>query len=112
MSNNDGNKIYHNTTNLVDDELVQATEKAVFLKDRVMEVFKEFPEDKTPFEVTEKLFQMGYNHPVWSVRARMTDLRKAGKLVMSENADRKGNYSSNNHTWRLATAADKPVTTE
>ena len=107
MSNNNDKKIYHNTTNLVDEELATATGKAVFLKDRVMDVFREFPEDKTPFEVTVKLLQRGYRHPVWSVRARMTDLRKHGDLIMSEKADRKGDFNANNHTWRLAMAADK-----
>lgn len=105
-------KQYFNTTNLVAEELQEATDKAIFLREAILKVHQDHPEQEfTPFQMQVKLLQRGYKYPITSVRARMTTLRKQSKLIMSANADALGNYNAKNHTWRLAISEQtiKPI---
>lgn len=102
MSSN-SNKVYHNTTSLTGEILLQATEKALKLKDIILQIFKEQPEDKTPFEVSVMLIKRGHKYPITSIRARMNALTKENRLLKSLNADAVGDYNAPNHTWKLNT---------
>lgn len=98
---NNNSKEYHNTTHLKDKELQVATEKALALREIILDIYKKHPEPKTPFEVAVLLVKEGYKYPITSIRARMTGLTKEDQLIRSSTADAMGNYEAKNHTWRL-----------
>ena len=95
------NEVYYNTNKLEGEDLTEAQEKALGLKNIILGVFEEHPEPKTPFQVAVLLIKRGYKYPITSIRARMTKLRKEEKLVMSPKAETRGEYDSPNHTWWL-----------
>jgi hypothetical protein len=102
-------KVYHNTTNLTGEVLEEATEQACKLKQLVHDVFKQFPDKKTPFEVAVILLKNGYRYPVWSIRARINALTKKTYLVKSTTAEAMGNYNRPNHTWKLSVHPDNSI---
>lgn len=92
---------YYNTTSLKGSDLKQATEKALTQKQIIHELFLFDQTEMTPFEVAVKLLKQGYKFPVWSLRARMTDLTREGVLVKSDDADKTGEFGAKNHSWKL-----------
>lgn len=105
-------KVYHNTTNITGEALQEVTENAHNIKDIIYDLFKQFPEDKTPFEVSVLLLKNGFKYPIWSIRTRITALTRGGVLIKSPSASTKGEYNQPNHTWKLGNHPDNTIEPE
>lgn len=92
---------YFNTNQQTGENLVQAEAAAKTQKELILEIFKDRPDPKTPFDVSVILVKMGYKWPITSIRARMTSLTKENSLVKSSTACKKGDYNKDNHLWKL-----------
>lgn len=93
---------YYNTNGLSGESLLDANEKALCLQDKILELYKRLPDDKTPFEISTIMVKNGYKYPITSIRRAMTNLSKEGKLIKSPSANRYGDYAKPNHTWKLS----------
>lgn len=90
---------FHNTINLKDDVLENATAKAARQAELIYHFFEVNPGRKfTPFEV-QKALDMFWA-PITSIRRAMTDLTTGGKLIKCLYM-KPGNYGKPNHTWQL-----------
>lgn len=73
-------KTYHNTTNLAGKKLTRAESKQRGLKTAIENFFKQHPGYAYTCEDVHKTMNLP-GVPIWSVRARISDLKKEGKLV-------------------------------
>ena len=90
---------FYNTINLYGSDLFRANDKARKQEDVVLELFKS-SKGLTPFEVDEKLRQMGRIYPITSIRRSITNLTKEGKLVKTA-IKRVGDYGQMNYVWEI-----------
>lgn len=91
---------YHNTNKESGATLAQSEAKAKSQEDKVMEFFTAFGDSYhfTP----DAVLQYGDfpDTPITSIRRAMTNLKKQGKLMKTENMEI-GSYGKRVHTWKL-----------
>lgn len=73
-------KTYHNTILLEGEELKTQKKKANGLASAILDFFQRHPGYMYNAEMVWKSINLP-NVPLWSVRARISDLTKAGKLI-------------------------------
>lgn len=90
---------FHNTIGLLPSEKIEREAKAIRQVDRVLEVFKQNPnQDFTP---TQIFLMFGQQYPLTSIRRSITDLTSAGDLVKTDNM-RAGMFGEKNYCWQYA----------
>ena len=89
---------YFNTIPLKGADLKQARRKAANQDDLVLKCFTENKyQAMTPAQV---FLMLGQQYPITSIRRAITNLTKAGLLVMTDEK-RAGLYGTLNNTWKL-----------
>lgn len=90
---------YHNSLPITDENVLEQKEAKAKSKDKqILEYLEAHPNQSfTPPELHLLLGQQG---PLSSVRRSLTNLTKAGKLIMTDEM-RPGLWGDPNHCWRL-----------
>lgn len=101
-------RAYHNSIPIQDQSQLQLFEdKAQNQQQIVLAVFERNPgKCFTPMEVHRELCRIGYNYPLTSVRARITNLTEdrdelgEGELIKHGDKQKVESYGSPNNTWQ------------
>lgn len=84
-------KAYHNTVGLSGDSLLKHQTKAKGLATAILDFFERHPGEMFTAETTHASLHLPAV-PLWSVRARISDLTKAGKLQRMKQEKTLGSY--------------------
>jgi len=98
-------KHFQKTISLPLPELREAEAKQAGLADLILGMFEFTHGTFTPSDVHRSLTNAGYRYRDTSVRARMTELTAAGRLVKLDRVG-SGPYGMPEHFWRLADPQD------
>lgn len=87
---------FHNTIDLVGDELEKENINCSKQEDRILKLFEG---KMSPFEVMEKYNKIYSAIPITSVRRAITNLTERGKLIKLDKEFKTGEYGKPNHLW-------------
>ena len=92
---------YHNTTNLIGEELKDANQKAFNQEEAILDIFIDREQIHiTPSDVWHIYKQEFKKTPLTSIRRAITGLTNKGKLVKT-NKMREGEFGRLEHCWKL-----------